>query len=162
MDAAPLPFGRGERAQQRENVGSTPREGGRRGARIVAEVLSLLGPSFGIERVVDGPTDAPGRKIVLARADAENARLVKRYHRGTAPERAPRHRGHGTRSPWRTSSARPGAGPAPPRAYPRSPARGRPPSARGGSGGRRWEVHGSRPWPTGSPGRPESAAPAGW
>src|SRR2546426_885739 len=78
MYASPLPVGRRERAQQRQDLAPAPPERSQCLARIVAEVLSLLRPSSGVERVADRPADAPGLEIARARGEHENAWLIER------------------------------------------------------------------------------------
>src|SRR4029453_8972545 len=54
VDAAPLPLGGGEMAQEGERLRPAPREGGERLAGIIAPVLTILDPSLGLAGRVGG------------------------------------------------------------------------------------------------------------
>src|SRR5262249_59561454 len=63
MDADPLPVLGGQRAQQGQHVLAAAREGREGFVRVVARILTLLGPARRIEGVTDGAADAPRRQL---------------------------------------------------------------------------------------------------
>src|SRR5262252_5679706 len=76
MDADPLPVLGGQRAQQGQHVLAAAREGREGFVRVVARILTLLGPARRIERVTEGAADAPRRQLARARPQYEDRRLV--------------------------------------------------------------------------------------
>src|SRR5215470_16328205 len=76
MDADPLPVLVAQRAQQGQHVLAAAREGREGFVRVVARILTLLGPARRIERVTEGAADAPRRQLARARPQYEDRRLV--------------------------------------------------------------------------------------
>ncbi len=64
MHAAALPLCRGEGAQQSEDVAAAPAERGERQRRILARILSVVGPAVGVERMPDPRTHTPWRELL--------------------------------------------------------------------------------------------------
>src|SRR5262249_26751554 len=79
MDTASLPFCRRQRLQEHQHLGPAPLECGQSLARVVAEILTFLRPSLGIERMADRAADSPGRQVTRARPEHEDGGLLERH-----------------------------------------------------------------------------------
>jgi hypothetical protein len=80
VDPDAVPLRRRERFQEAQHLGSPPLKGGEGLTGIIAQVLPVLGPAVGVERVPDRAADPPGRQVVRARPEDEDARLVDRQY----------------------------------------------------------------------------------
>src|SRR5262249_14825424 len=81
VDTASLPFRRRQRLQEHQHLGAASLECRQSHARVVAEILTLLGPSVGIELMADLADDYPGCQVARARLEHEDRGLVERYDR---------------------------------------------------------------------------------
>src|SRR2546425_5691016 len=79
MDTFALPLRRREGSQEHQHLRPAPPKCGQSLTGVVREILALLGPSFGIERVSNRASDPPRSQIARARPEHEYAGLIESH-----------------------------------------------------------------------------------
>src|SRR5260370_11171960 len=77
VDTSALPLGRREGSQEQQYLGPAPLKCDQSLTGVVAEILTFLGPPFGIERVANRPADSPRSQIRRHCSKHKDARLIE-------------------------------------------------------------------------------------